>query len=142
MVKTTGMRHLRTKVGLMITDKAYEARRRRTGKKKGHAGVICKGIVELLEGVEESGSLYLAAKHIGMAYSKAWYLMRDTEESIGFKLIDRNGANGSTLTAEGERMLYIYHQIEKECAELAQRRLGELVDEPLPQSPPERQGQG
>jgi molybdate transport system regulatory protein len=100
---------------------------KRTNRRGGHEGVICKGVVALLEGIRDLGSLSLAAKQMGMAYSKAWYLMRAAETSVGFLLIDRDGARGSSLTAEGEKLLCIYRQLEQECTELLERGFKELV---------------
>lgn len=63
------------------------------------------GLIALLRGVEETGSLNRAAKGMHMAYSKAWKLMNSSEAQLGCTLIDRDGARGSTLTAEGRALL-------------------------------------
>ena len=48
-----------------------------------------RGIVQLLEGVDRTGSLFAVAREIGMAYSKAWRLIKDTEE-FGVGLLNRD----------------------------------------------------
>ena len=48
----------------------------------------------LCRGVRDDGSLNKAAKNMGMAYSKAWRIMKQTEEAFGFNLINRDGAQG------------------------------------------------
>ncbi len=73
--------------------------------------VFGRGIANLCMGVREKGSLNAAAKSMGMAYSKAWRIIKDTEASLGVQLLDRDGAHGSTLTKDGERLLDIYHSI-------------------------------
>lgn len=85
------------------------------------------GCLELLVGVDEESSLNRAAKRMGMAYSKAWRIIKEAEEQLGFKLLDRNGANGSTLTAEGRRAVEAYQTMQAEVDELLQRRLPELM---------------
>ena len=77
------------------------------------------GIVTLLHGVQEHRSLRAAAQSIGMAYSKAWTILKTSESQLGFKLLDsttggKNGG-GATLTSEAEKILSAYEQY---CTEL------------------------
>lgn len=73
-----------------------------------------KGSATLLHGVEQYGSLNKTAKELGMAYSKAWTLIKRVEESLGFQLIERHGAHGSLLTEKGKDFLDRYDAFEKE----------------------------
>ena len=43
------------------------------------------GTHELLRHVDETGSLHRAAKLMGMSYTKAWHLLRETEEHLGWR---------------------------------------------------------
>lgn len=90
-------------------------------------GVFGCGVAQLLEGVRDLRSLNQAAKHLGMAYSKAWRIMKEAEAQMGCSLILRDGARGSTLTPEGERMLAVYQTLQAEVDELLARRLPELL---------------
>lgn len=70
------------------------------------------GVAALLHGVEERRSLRAAAQAMGMAYSKAWRILREAEAQLGFKLLDstaggRHGG-GAVLTPEGARFLAAY----------------------------------
>ncbi len=38
-----------------------------------------RGVADLLHGVDQFSSLNLAARHMGMAYSKAWRIVRQAE---------------------------------------------------------------
>ena len=67
-----------------------------------------RGVATLCLGVREKGSLNAAAKDIHMAYSKAWRIVKETEAALGLQLLDRDGAHGSTLTAEGDKLLDTY----------------------------------
>ena len=42
-----------------------------------------RGIANLCLGVRETGSLNASAKGMGMAYSKAWRIVKDTEAALG-----------------------------------------------------------
>ena len=61
----------------------------------GSTPVFGAGISELLERVEGTGSLRRAASDMGMAYSKAWQIVRRAEEHLGFELmVRRTGGKG------------------------------------------------
>ena len=67
------------------------------------------GTYELLRHVEESGSLHQAAKLMGMSYTKAWHLLRKTEEHLGWALVERHvggpAGGGTSLTSRGRDLL-------------------------------------
>lgn len=79
-------------------------------------GVFGHGVVLLLEGVARQNSLNKAAKSMGMAYSKAWRIVKEAEEQLGCQLLDRKGAHGSTLTPEGERAVAAYNELQEKIA--------------------------
>ena len=80
-----------------------------------------RGIASLCLGVRETGSLNAAAKGMGMAYSKAWRIIKDTEETLDVQLLLRDGAHGSTLTEDGNRLLDAYLAIEEHLSAEADR---------------------
>lgn len=86
----------------------------RVGSDSEHA--FGRGTASLLLGIQELNSLNKACKRMGMSYSKAWNSINATEEHLGFKLIERDGARGSRLTERGQRFLEVY-----ELAEAAAR---------------------
>ena len=69
-----------------------------------------RGIVQLLEGVEELGSINRATASMGMAYSKAWKIINSNEKEFDVRLIDREGAHGSHLTDEARALIRQYHE--------------------------------
>ena len=89
--------------------------------------VFGPGIAALCNGVRELGSLNAAAKSMKMAYSKAWRIVKETESALGFKLLARDGARGSSLTKRGLRLLNAYdaldEQIDSKLQELYQQLL-------------------
>ena len=86
-----------------------------------------RGVAALCQGVDDTGSLNAAAKQMGMAYSKAWRIMKDTEEALGFKMLNRDGAHGSTLTVEGRALLDAYYEVERKAQEAADKLLAEAI---------------
>ena len=92
-----------------------------------HEGTLGKGVVSLLQGIIDYGSLNRAAKNIGMAYSKAWRILKETEAGFGFLLVDRDGARGSTLTPAGVELVGLYHNLQRETVDFANRRFREEI---------------
>ena len=78
------------------------------------------GVARLLTLVDQTNSLRCAAAEMGMAYSKAWNLIRTVEEKLHMRLIDRDGAHGSTLTAEGREFLQHYQEMVRAANDAAQ----------------------
>ena len=72
------------------------------------------GIAQLLRGVQAHHSLRAAAMDMGMAYSKAWTIMRNCEAQLGFSLLHSTTGGkhggGATLTPEATRLLEAYER--------------------------------
>ena len=70
------------------------------------------GIAVLLHRVEEYHSIRQATLSMGMAYSKAWAIIRRAERELGFPLLDTvtggKEGGGASLTAEGRAFLEKY----------------------------------
>lgn len=89
--------------------------------------VFGRGVADLCLGVRTHGSLNAAAKHMGMAYSKAWRIIKDTEAALDIQLLNRDGAHGSELTEEGGRILDTYIAINNRLQAEAQQLFAELT---------------
>ena len=79
-----------------------------------------RGIASLCLGVRETGSLNAAAKGMGMAYSKAWRIIKDTEAALDLQLLNHDGAHGSDLTEAGNKLLDTYLAIEEKLQKEAE----------------------
>lgn len=81
------------------------------------------GIAELMERVEQTGSMSAACREMGMAYSKGWKIVRRAESQLGYPLMDgkRGGSGGGqmVLTDEGRKLLSLYRKMEEEIDQLA-----------------------
>ncbi len=87
------------------------------------------GVAALLSEVREKRSLRAAAASMGMAYSKAWRIVRSAEKALDCKLListigGRHGG-GAALTAEAETLLAAYQALREEVAAYAQERFEE-----------------
>ncbi len=89
--------------------------------------VFGPGVARLCKGVQELGSLNRAAQAMGMAYSKAWRIMKGIEGELGFCLLDRDGARGSRLTEQGQRLLSVYQALSDKVNEFAQTSYLSLI---------------
>lgn len=87
------------------------------------------GVVELCERVEKYGSLNKAAADMGMAYSKAWRIIKNTEEGLDVVLFVRQGARGSCLTKEAKALISLYRKVEHETKVYANKTLQEAMKE-------------
>ena len=70
------------------------------------------GVATLLHRVEVHHSLRAAAASMEMAYSKAWTIVKNAEDCLGFKLLHsatggKNGG-GAVLSEEAVRLLAAY----------------------------------
>lgn len=90
--------------------------------------VFGRGISKLCLGVREVGSLNAAAKGMGMAYSKAWRIIKETEASLGVQLLNRDGAHGSTLTPEGDALLDAYIKLETQLNKSAETSFAKIIE--------------
>ena len=95
-------------------------------------GCFGHGCVMLLEGVARERSLNKAAKQLGMAYSKAWRIIKEAEAQMGTPLLVRDGARGSHLTPEGELAVEAYKTLQSEVDELLSTRTAQLFSEVCP----------
>ena len=87
-----------------------------------------RGIASLCIGVRDTGSLNAAAKSMGMAYSKAWRIIKDTEAALDVQLLYRDGAHGSRLTEDCEQILAAYQAIEEQFQAQAEDSFEKQVD--------------
>ncbi len=87
------------------------------------------GVAQLLHRVERLHSLRAAAAEMEMAYSKAWTVIKNAENALGFKLLasttgGRHGG-GAVLTPEGKALLTAYDQFCQELRECGDRLFAE-----------------
>ena len=101
-----------------------------------HGKSFGDGPYELLRRVDETSSLHQAANQMGMAYSKAWRLIRTLEHRLGFPLLERKVGGpfggGSRITPKAKELMNLYGRFRKE----ANDALGEIYQKHFGSSPP------
>ena len=83
-----------------------------------------EGPYQLLRGIDELGSLRASAKRMGMAYTKAFGILKRAEETFGFSLTQRKiggrGGGGSMLTPGAKELLMRYEAYKTSCTQMAE----------------------
>lgn len=74
------------------------------------------GKADLLQAIEEAGSLSVAAKSLGMSYMRAWGLVKTMNRAFKTPLVESTrggiGRGGARLTWRGEAVLAIYRDMQ------------------------------
>lgn len=77
--------------------------------------ILGDGRFELINCIDQLGSLKAAADKMGISYRKAWGNVKDAEEKLGFSLVEkrRGGRHGgnSVLTPEGKKIVEAYKEL-------------------------------
>ncbi|MCS7280796.1 MAG: LysR family transcriptional regulator [Desulfobacterota bacterium] len=83
-----------------------------------------EGPYNLLKHVEKTGSLSKAAKNMGISYRKAWQIIDNCEQRLGFKLLERKSGGkrggGSSVTEKGKAFLIRYEKFREEVKNLVE----------------------
>lgn len=85
--------------------------------------------MELLQRIDRTGSLMRAAEEMRVPYRTAWQRLKESEERLGFRLIDSQSGGaeggGSALTDAARDILRRYQQLTDGLDELVDRRFEE-----------------
>lgn len=97
------------------------------------AGVMLgPGKADLLQGIEETGSIAAAGRRMGMSYKRAWMLVEAMNAGYRAPLVAASrggrGHGGATLTPLGGEILRAYRRIEAVAAEAAAAEIAVVRD--------------
>ncbi len=71
--------------------------------------VLSEWCVQLLEAIEQTGSINGAAAVMKVTFARAWGKIHEMEEGLGFKLVDTqiggSSGGGATITANGRKLI-------------------------------------
>ncbi|HWT77243.1 MAG TPA: hypothetical protein VN203_03670 [Candidatus Acidoferrum sp.] len=91
------------------------------------------GRSQLLELIDELGSIKQAVTRFGMSYRNAWGYLRDLEKAAGFKFLERRPsggpASGTRLTRRGKKFLARYRQFRKGVDTLVDHRFAKVFSQ-------------
>ena len=80
--------------------------------------VLSRWRVQLLEAVDETGSISAAAERMRIQYRLAWERLEEMEEGLGIHLLDRHaggaGGGGAQLTAAALELVARFNQLAAE----------------------------
>jgi molybdate transport system regulatory protein len=89
------------------------------------------GKVDLLEAVDQTGSITSAAKRLGMSYRRAWLLIDTMNRSFKAPLVEAEAGGqkggGTRVTATGREVIRLYRTIERKAARTAAADLNALI---------------
>ena len=91
-----------------------------------------QGKTELLECIEEDGSIARAAEKMGLSYKKAWTHVKTLQQNGDQDLVisqKGRGSGGTTLTPKAKELIKKYRQLQAEVEAFANNRFDELFKE-------------
>ena len=90
------------------------------------------GKTEVLEYIDQTGSILEASKKVGMNYKKAWKHIKILQDYISDELVIANKGRivgGTTLTPKARELIEKYKILNKEINEFSKKRFEELFIE-------------
>jgi molybdate transport system regulatory protein len=97
------------------------------------AGVVAigPGKIELLEAVQQQGSISAAARSLGMSYRRAWLLIDELNRSLKqpATVSEQGGQTGGgcALTTVGENIVKLYRDIETQAEKACAKEISALT---------------
>ncbi|WP_368031203.1 winged helix-turn-helix domain-containing protein [Arcobacter sp. s6] len=92
--------------------------------------IFGSGKTEILNQIDQTGSIAKAAQNVGMNYKKAWSHIKILEEYIEDDLVltkkGRAQDSGSKLTLKAKELMKLYKTLDADIKEYSQKRFKEL----------------
>ena len=98
---------------------------------RGASKAIAPGKIVRLESVLRTGSIAVAARHLGLPYRRAWAHVDELNRRFVHLVVERQpGGDGDSacVTQTGRKLIEIYREIEKEAHAKNISRIGELAE--------------
>ena len=77
--------------------------------------IIGKGRMEILDNIEQTGSINQTAKMMKMSYKAVWSKIKATEKHLDTIIVHTDRKEGSRLSTQGKELLEKYRLLKKEC---------------------------
>lgn len=87
------------------------------------------GKTQILEFIDETGSIAEASKRVGMNYKKAWTHIKILQEYIDDELVIVNkgrNSGGTVLTPKAKEIISNYKKMQEEIRAFSEKRFNEL----------------
>ena len=89
--------------------------------------------VDLLQAIDELGSLTAAAERYNVAYRVAWGKIKEIEARLGIALLEGHsggaGGGGTRLTPAGRELIERYNRFREGLPDLIAQRFAEVFDQ-------------
>jgi molybdate transport system regulatory protein len=99
---------------------------------RGEEIALGPGKVDLLEGIERTGSISAAGRELGMSYRRAWKLVETMNRCFANPLVETakggHSGGGANLTPEGRQALAAYREMESLAQDAVQANAQTLQD--------------
>ena len=96
----------------------------------GSAFAIGPGKADLLQAIEQTGSISAAARSMGMSYRRAWLLIDTMNQCFREPVVDTvtggKGGGGAQITPFGRTVLRCYRAMEAGAAKSIAKRMSEF----------------
>ena len=97
----------------------------------GSAFAIGPGKADLLQAIEQTGSISAAARNMGMSYRRAWLLIDTMNQCFREPVVDTatggKGGGGAQITPFGNAALRAYRAMEAAAAASIEKRMSEFT---------------
>ena len=97
------------------------------------------GKADLLEAIDESGSISAAGRALGMSYRRAWLLVDTMNRCFAQPLVETTPGggkgSGAKVTAAGEAILGAYRALERQLDDSARGEARATLEEALRSAP-------
>ena len=96
----------------------------------GQATALGPGKANLLEAIDEKGSISGAARQMGMSYRRAWNLVYSMNRDFVGAIVETNsggkGGGGASVTELGKEVIQRYREIERLALESVETQVSEF----------------
>ncbi|MEQ1611694.1 MAG: LysR family transcriptional regulator [Hyphomicrobiaceae bacterium] len=96
----------------------------------GSSGMLGPGKADMLELIQETGSIAAAGRRLSMSYKRAWMLVETLNSMFAAPLVEssRGGAShgGARITENGKRVLALYRSFEAKAANVGATEIKRL----------------
>lgn len=96
----------------------------------GHAIALGPGKADLLEHIQQTGSISAAARIMGMSYRRAWLLVDTMNHCFRSPLVEKlkggKGGGGAQVTDFGREVMRRYRKMEEEARKATANDMAEL----------------
>ncbi|NCY12535.1 MAG: LysR family transcriptional regulator, partial [Burkholderiaceae bacterium] len=83
-------------------------------------------IGNLLRSVDQGRTLAAAAKDLNVSYRTVWNELREAEQELGCKLLERIKGHGSKITPAGQLLIHSLNRLDLQLSNEAQRLAADI----------------